>query len=209
VLTHSLIRARGERPSPVGAKFWVSGSRNPNVLFELGLRQAFDKPVVLIQEIGTPKIFDIAPLRYAQYRKEMRYHEVLEDQKSISQAVIATREAKKESINSIVKLLSITKPAVLPEISETNRDPTLQIIRAELNELRADIRNLAISAVLMPVTLEHLDFNWVRDFFHRVESRIATAKNRQEAMNNLEEAEGEFRKLLSRLLLAREEQSKA
>src|SRR5688572_20012011 len=32
-------------------------SRNPNVLFELGIRQAFDKPVVLIQEKGTPKIF--------------------------------------------------------------------------------------------------------------------------------------------------------
>jgi hypothetical protein len=27
-------------------------SRNPNVLFELGLRQAFDKPVALVQEVG-------------------------------------------------------------------------------------------------------------------------------------------------------------
>ena len=35
-------------------------TRNPNVLFELGVRQAFDKPVVLIQEKGTPKIFDIS-----------------------------------------------------------------------------------------------------------------------------------------------------
>ena len=33
-------------------------TRNPNVLFELGLRQAFDKPVVLIQEKGTERIFD-------------------------------------------------------------------------------------------------------------------------------------------------------
>ena len=56
-------------------------SRNPNVLFELGLRQAFDKPTVLVQEVGTPKIFDIAPLRYTEYRKELRYREVLEDQK--------------------------------------------------------------------------------------------------------------------------------
>lgn len=32
-------------------------TRNPNVLFELGIRQAFDKPVVLIQENGTEKIF--------------------------------------------------------------------------------------------------------------------------------------------------------
>src|SRR5215510_10199244 len=29
-------------------------TRNPNVLFELGLRQAFEKPVVLVQEEGTP-----------------------------------------------------------------------------------------------------------------------------------------------------------
>jgi hypothetical protein len=44
-------------------------SRNPNVLFELGIRQSFDRPVVLIQEAGTPRIFDIAPLRYLEYSK--------------------------------------------------------------------------------------------------------------------------------------------
>ena len=35
-------------------------TRNPNVLFELGIRQAFDLPVVLVQEENTPRIFDIA-----------------------------------------------------------------------------------------------------------------------------------------------------
>ena len=30
--------------------------KNPNVLFELGIRQAFDLPVVLIQEENTPRI---------------------------------------------------------------------------------------------------------------------------------------------------------
>lgn len=43
-------------------------TRNPNVLFELGLRQAFDKPTILIQEVGTPQIFDINLFRYTQYR---------------------------------------------------------------------------------------------------------------------------------------------
>ena len=47
-------------------------TRNPNVLFELGIRQAFDKPVILIQEKGTPKIFDIAPLRYLEYGKALK-----------------------------------------------------------------------------------------------------------------------------------------
>jgi hypothetical protein len=32
---------------------------NPNVLFELGLRMAEDKPVALIKAIGTGKVFDV------------------------------------------------------------------------------------------------------------------------------------------------------
>lgn len=35
-------------------------NRNPNVLYELGLRQAYDKPVVLIQDDKTEKIFDVS-----------------------------------------------------------------------------------------------------------------------------------------------------
>lgn len=86
-------------------------SRNPNVLFELGLRQAFDKAVVLVQEVGTPPIFDINPLRYASYRREMLYRQVIEDQKEIADAVRETRDAigNNKSVNSIVKLLSLTQ----------------------------------------------------------------------------------------------------
>jgi hypothetical protein len=113
-------------------------SRNPNVLFELGLRQAFDKPVVLVQEAGTPKIFDIAPLRFTEYRKARIYNEVLEDQREIAAAIKATRDTT--GINSMVRILSLTQPASLPEVQDANRDPVLQLIRAELSELRIEIR---------------------------------------------------------------------
>src|ERR1044072_932362 len=118
-------------------------SRNPNVLFELGLRQAFDKPVALVREIGTADIFDIAPLRYTEYRREQIYHEVLEDQEAIATSITATIEAFKngQGINSIVKLLSLTKPATLVEVQEADKDPVLHIIRAELSELRSEIRS--------------------------------------------------------------------
>jgi hypothetical protein len=81
-------------------------SRNPNVLFELGIRQAFDRPVVLIQEAGTPKIFDIAPLRYLEYSKEMRYHDVLRIQKELKDAIEATAIAGGDanSVNSMALL---------------------------------------------------------------------------------------------------------
>lgn len=118
-------------------------SRNPNVLFELGLRQAFDMPVVLVQEIGTPPIFDINPLRYTNYHKEMLYRHVIEDQKEITAAINATREdiGNNKSVNSIVKLLSLTHAASLTNFSEGDKDSALlQVIMAEISNLRTEFR---------------------------------------------------------------------
>jgi hypothetical protein len=117
-------------------------SRNPNVLFELGLRQAFDKPTVLVQENGTPKIFDIAPLRYTEYRRELRYRDVLEDQESIAKAIIATKEStsKGNGVNSIVSILSLAKPATLKEVAAGDSSGLLQLVRAEMSEMRSDFR---------------------------------------------------------------------
>lgn len=117
-------------------------NRNPNVLFELGLRQAFDKPTVLVQEVGTPKIFDISPLRYTEYRKELRYREVLEDQNFIADALTATKGStdKGEGINSIVSLLSLSSPASLKDVTDNDAARMLQIVMSEMNDLRTDFR---------------------------------------------------------------------
>lgn len=120
-------------------------TRNPNVLFELGIRQAFDRPVVLIQEKGTPKIFDIAPLRYLEYSKEMKYHEVLESQKSLQEAIEATKSAENESgnINSIVKLMALNSPAGIPNLDKSNKEiMELGYFQSQLAELRMMIESL-------------------------------------------------------------------
>lgn len=118
-------------------------NRNPNVLFELGLRQAFDKPVVLIQEKGTPAIFDIAPLRYTEYRKERIYHQVLEDQKCIADAITATKKATDEGIgiNSMVQLLSLTSSAQLKDFRGEESNPMMQMLMAEMGALRQEFRH--------------------------------------------------------------------
>lgn len=79
-------------------------SKNPNVLFELGIRQAFDLPVVLVQEEGTPRIFDISTINTIDYSKELLYRSVINDRKKITEAILQTRDNAK-GINSIVKLL--------------------------------------------------------------------------------------------------------
>lgn len=114
-------------------------TRNPNVLFELGIRQAFDKPVVLIQEKGTPKIFDIAPLRYLEYSKEMKYHEVIKTQKELEEAITATKTAEGEhgNINSIVRLMALSSPASIPNIEGANKETlALDIIQTQMNDMR-------------------------------------------------------------------------
>lgn len=114
-------------------------TRNPNVLFELGIRQAFDKPVVLIQEKGTPKIFDIAPLRYLEYSKEMKYHEVLESQKKLQEAIEATKgvENEADNINSIVKLIALSSSAVIPNLDKSNKEVmALDFLQAQMTDLK-------------------------------------------------------------------------
>lgn len=113
-------------------------SRNPNVLFELGIRQAFDKPVVLIQEAGTPKIFDIAPLRYLEYSKEMKYHDVLQMQKELKDAIEATAAADGEAgnVNSIVKLLALSNPAMIPDLKGNKEELAFGMLQAEMREVR-------------------------------------------------------------------------
>ena len=83
-------------------------TRNPNVLFELGIRQAFDLPVVLVQEVNTPRIFDISVINTIDYRKELIYREVLEDRIKIRNAIEATKD-KNGIVNSLIKLLNIEK----------------------------------------------------------------------------------------------------
>lgn len=113
-------------------------NRNPNVLFELGIRQAFDKPVVLIQEKGTPKIFDIAPLRYLEYSKEMKYHEVLNIQQELKSSLEATAAAESDAtnINSIVKLLALNTPAQLPDLENGKESMALEYLQAEMRDMR-------------------------------------------------------------------------
>jgi hypothetical protein len=114
-------------------------SRNPNVLFELGIRQAFDKPVVLIQEKGTPKIFDIGPLRYLEYSKDMKYHEVLKTQAELQEAIQATKAAVggHGNINSIVRLMALSSPASIPTLEGNNKETlALDIIQSQMNDMR-------------------------------------------------------------------------
>ena len=81
-------------------------SRNPNVLYELGLRQAYDKPVVLIQDDKTEKIFDVSGIGTVFYKSNRLYENVISARNEIREAIIATKEGKQ---NSIVQMVNARK----------------------------------------------------------------------------------------------------
>ena len=115
-------------------------TRNPNVLFEFGFRQAFDRPTVLVQEKGTPRIFDTNLLRAKDYRPSMRYHEVLEDQKSITGSIEATRDAIKDGgdVNSLVKLLSLAAAEVKPG-AQLDANQVMDLMRGEFESFKKEL----------------------------------------------------------------------
>ncbi len=121
--------------------------KNPNVMFELGIRQAFDKPVVLIQEEGTTPIFDISPIKYINYPRDLRYDMVVNVQKEISKSLTETYEKRNspDNINSIIRLLSITKAADLKPSGNKEHDMLL-IMMAELNNIKNRIDGITFES---------------------------------------------------------------
>ncbi len=70
---------------------------NPNVLFELGIRIAVSKPVVLIKAEGTPQVFDLETIRVYQYDPRL-WHSTLP--KDVEQMTEVLRETTKVGADS-------------------------------------------------------------------------------------------------------------
>ena len=109
-------------------------SRNPNVMFELGIRQAFCLPTVLMADNKTPQIFDVAPIRCMSYNYSLTYREVLNDQDRLSKIIVDTLNAKEPIANSILDMAKLT-PAIRPDFvkDENNLSKVLQVIQNRMD----------------------------------------------------------------------------
>ncbi len=101
-------------------------SQNPNVLYELGIRQAFNKPVSLIKDKKTKRIFDIQGFRDFEYDENLRVDNVQEDIDKLSQILVSTHKeaSQDQDINSLISLLSLT-PAKISDKKELSNETQL------------------------------------------------------------------------------------
>ncbi|MDB6117907.1 MAG: hypothetical protein JWO08_1688 [Verrucomicrobiaceae bacterium] len=113
-------------------------ARNPNVMFELGLRLAFDKPTIIIKDNVTPYSFDTGSIEHIPYPRDLRFQKMVEFKQKLAEKVAKTLEAAANDpqYSVFLKHFAVERPpASLPS---EERGPW-EIVMSELGQLRQDI----------------------------------------------------------------------
>lgn len=118
----------------------VSG-KNSNVMFELGMRLAFDKPTIIIKDDATNYSFDTAPIEHLNYPRDLRFNKIVEFKKELSAKIQATHKAATDDQNytTFLKNFGEFKVAKL----DTKEVPSEEFILEELKNLSSAVSRLA------------------------------------------------------------------
>ena len=134
-------------------------NRNPNVLYELGIRQAYDKPVVLVKDEKTERIFDVSGINTISYMSTRLYEEVLDARKRISDAIISMKEGKQ---NSIIKVLNAQKAMVSSD--SMTKEEKIEILLSGLVKDVNDLKNQDRQSMIESVYNKYPYNNWENSY---------------------------------------------
>lgn len=125
-------------------------SRNANVMFELGMRLAFDKPTIIIKDNKTSYSFDISPIEHLEYPSDLRHQSINSFQEKLKQKIIDTYQKSQNDPNftTFLKHFGTFKVAQLDEkeVSST------EFLASEIK----DLRNLILNNIKSNSRFNHL-----------------------------------------------------
>ncbi|MGG3888625.1 hypothetical protein [Metabacillus fastidiosus] len=116
----------------------ISG-RNPNVLFELGMRLTFDKPTIIIKDDETPYIFDTSSIETLTYPKDLRFNKIIDFKETLATRIRLTYEKARDDSN-YSPFLGHFGEFKVPSLNLTTVTEPQQIILDEISSLRAEIK---------------------------------------------------------------------
>lgn len=110
-------------------------TKNPNVMFELGLRLAFDLPTVVIKDDKTSYSFDTGIVEHLTYPRDLRYQQIQTFKEKLARKVTETHQKKVEDENYSTFLKHFVKltPKKLPK----KKADALDVILSELRTIQA------------------------------------------------------------------------
>ena len=120
-------------------------AKNPNVMFELGIRLAFDKPTIIIKDDKTNYSFDTAPIEHLGYPRDLRFHDVVKFKERLTAKIKATVSASKADAEYTPFLghFGTFKVAKI-DSKEVSGD---ELIIDEIREIRAQLSSMRHSRV--------------------------------------------------------------
>jgi hypothetical protein len=114
-------------------------AKNPNVMFELGMRLAFDKPTIIIKDDKTNYSFDTSPIEHIEYPRDLHYHLIQRFKEILRSKVLATykKSLEPDYVSFLKNFGAFTVAKVEPHevSSEEFILQTLKEMRGELNQL--------------------------------------------------------------------------
>lgn len=115
--------------------------KNPNVMFELGMRLAFDKPVVIIKDEKTNYSFDTSPIEHITYPSDLRYQSIVRFKEELAEKIVGTLdEAKKDKdFSPFLRHFGSFKTVNI----ETQSVNATEFLVEELRQLRSEIGRIS------------------------------------------------------------------
>jgi hypothetical protein len=113
--------------------------KNANVMLELGMRLAFDKPTIVVKDDKTDYSFDTSPIEHLIYPSDLRFQAILDFKRELANKIVGTFEAaKKPEYTTFLKHFGTFTVAKIDN-KEVSRD---QFILDELREMQGNVRLL-------------------------------------------------------------------
>ncbi len=133
----------------------VSG-RNPNVMFELGLRLAFDKPTIIIKDSATSFSFDTGTIEHLPYPRDLRFAKIVDFKTNLTAKIIATLEAAKDpEYSTFLKHFGKFTVAKLKETEVSGQEYVIEELRSIRQTLATLVRQ-EIRPTKNLKTMEHI-----------------------------------------------------
>lgn len=129
----------------------VSG-KNPNVMFELGMRLAFDKPTVIIKDDKTDYMFDTGVIEHLTYPRDLRFARIVEFKELLAKKVLATYRASQRDPehSTFLKNFGTFKVAHLDE-KEASAERVILESLTELHKEMRVLRNMSVLGYSIPL----------------------------------------------------------
>ena len=118
----------------------VSG-KNPNVMFELGMRLAFDKPTIVVKDDKTDYSFDTSPIEHISYPRDLRFASIVKFKESLTEKIKGTykRASEDKNYTTFLKHFGKFKVAELEEQTISKDD----FILKSIEDLREEVKRLS------------------------------------------------------------------